>query len=167
MYIKCLSPWKPGMHQSQSYNKTVLFITAEDVKSLLRSHWYDAGFPQYSFTLAAWDIPSCHPVQETAVDFLEEPFHKVASPASDIPRLDSHTPGACTAAEACRRDKLQGNRSPCCNTDRHTVQRAGSQTETFVRGTLPHPQTGWDHWTPFPRNTWPCSPLWLSHSLHR
>lgn len=37
MYIKCLSPWKPGMHQSQSYNKTVLFITAEDVKSLLRS----------------------------------------------------------------------------------------------------------------------------------
>lgn len=35
------------------------------------------------FYLAAWDIPSCHPVQETAVDFLEEPFHKVASCASN------------------------------------------------------------------------------------
>lgn len=57
-------------------------------------------------------------------------FRRILTPASGIPRLDSHTPGACTAAEACRRDKLQGNRSPCCNTDRHTVQRAGSQTET-------------------------------------
>lgn len=57
-------------------------------------------------------------------------FQGILTPASGIPRLDTHTPGACTAAEACRRDKLRGNRSPCCNTDRHTVQWAGLQTET-------------------------------------